>query len=157
MGVAGTGKTTIGRLIAADLGWPYYEGDDFHPPANIAKMSEGQPLDDGDRTPWLASIRAKIDECRASGQSAVFTCSALKKRYRVLLGVDAPDVLLVHLTGDARILRARLGQRQGHYMKPAMLQSQLDALEVPAHALTLDVQLTPTEIVREILHRLRGT
>lgn len=155
MGVAGSGKTTIGRMVAAALGWPYFEADDFHPPANIAKMSGGQPLDDTDRAPWLASIRAKIDECRAAGQSAVFTCSALKERYRAILDAGAEDLLLVHLTSDFETLLARIGQRQGHYMKPAMLRSQLDALEAPTDALTLDVKLSPDEIVRQILAKVR--
>lgn len=154
MGVAGSGKTTVGRMAAAALGWTYFEADDFHPPANIAKMSAGEPLTDSDRAPWLDRIRAKIDECRAGHESAVFTCSALKERYRARLGAGEPDVLLVHLTGDATTLLARLSQRQGHYMKPAMLQSQLDALEAPADALTLDVKLAPGEIVQQILRHV---
>ena len=156
MGVAGSGKTTVGRKVAAVLGWPYFEADDFHPATNIAKMSQGQPLNDSDRAPWLTSIRAKMNECRAAGQSAVFTCSALKERYRSLLGVGAAHVRLVHLTGDMPTLLARLAQRQGHYMKPEMLQSQLDALEPPAAALTIDVKLPPEEIVQQIVLQVRA-
>lgn len=154
MGVAGSGKSTVGRMVASTLAWPYFEADDFHSAANKAKMSSGIPLNDSDRAPWLASIRAKIDECRATRQSAVFTCSALKERYRALLDTDAADVTLVHLTGDLETLMARIGQRQGHYMKPAMLQSQLDTLEVPTKALALDVKLSPDEIVRQIIAKV---
>jgi gluconokinase len=156
MGVAGSGKTTIGRLVAGALDWPYFEADDFHSAENIAKMGRGEPLNDQDREPWLAAIRAKMDACRAAGQSAVFTCSALKEQYRTRLGVGAADVLLVHLTGDRETLLARLGQRQGHYMKSAMLESQLAALEPPRDALMLDVSLPPAEIVQRILRQVRG-
>ena len=151
MGVAGSGKTTLGRLLAARLGWTYYEADDFHSEANKDKMSRGIPLDDSDRAPWLASIRAAMDAALAAGRPAVFTCSALKARYRdVLLSGLGDRAGLVHLTGDSALLLARLQGRAGHYMKPAMLESQLAALEPPADALTLDVALAPTELVTEI-------
>lgn len=154
MGVAGSGKTTIGRMVSIALGWTYFEADDFHSAANKTKMSHGLPLNDEDRAPWLASIRAQMDACRAIHQNAVFTCSALKERYRTTLGVGSPDVLLVHLTGDPETIQARLNQRQGHYMKAAMLQSQFAALESPAGALTIDISRSPDEIVQMIRQRL---
>lgn len=154
MGVAGSGKTTVGRMLAAALGWPYFEADDFHPPANKEKMSQGVPLDDTDRAPWLAALRNKIEDCRATKQSAVFTCSALKEAYRARLGVGAPDITLVHLTGAPETIRARVSQRQGHYMKADLVQSQFDALEAPQDALTVDVKLTPQEIVDFVVRNL---
>lgn len=149
-GVAGTGKTTVGRLLAAELGWNYHEADDFHSATNKAKMGAGQPLDDDDRAPWLAAIRAAMDDCVSAGRSAVFTCSALKESYRHVLLDGAPQVSLVFLTGERDVLLARMQQRAGHYMKPGMLDSQLAILEPPAHALVLDVRQTPTELVAEI-------
>lgn len=151
MGVAGSGKTTIGRQLATALGWTYYEADDFHSEANKEKMSRGLPLDDLDRVPWLAAIRAAMDAALAANHPAVFTCSALKARYRdVLLGGLAGRVGLVHLTGDPALLLARLQGRAGHYMKPGMLDSQLAILEPPADALTLDVAAQPEFLIQKI-------
>lgn len=155
MGVAGSGKTTIGRRVAADLGWPYHEADDFHSAANKDKMGRGIPLDDYDRAPWLASIRAAMDECVAAGKSAVFTCSGLKEKYRRVLMDGAPAVSLVYLACDFETSLARVGRRQGHYMKADMVKSQFEALEVPADALTLDTRLSPEKIVAEIKRRLK--
>ncbi|AOS44469.1 Thermoresistant gluconokinase [Lacunisphaera limnophila] len=155
MGVAGSGKSTIGRSLAADLGWTYHEADDFHSAANKVKMGRGFPLDDTDRAPWLAAIRAAMDASRAAGQPAVFTCSALKARYREVLLAGLPGVTLVHLTGDRTLLLARLSGRQGHYMKPAMLDSQLAALEAPPGALTLDISQPPETLVAAIKARLK--
>lgn len=154
MGVAGSGKSTVGRMLATALGWPYFEADDFHPPANKEKMSQGLPLNDTDRAPWLAALRTKIDDCRATKRSAVFTCSALKAAYRARLGIGAPDITLVHLTGDLETIQARVAQRQGHYMKTELVQSQFDTLETPQEALTVDIKLSPEEIVQFILRNL---
>jgi len=150
MGVAGSGKTTVGQRLATELGWPYFEADDFHSAANRAKMAAGQPLDDQDRVPWLAAIRQQIDACTAKGQCAVFTCSALKARYRTLLLSGTANITLVHLSGDATTLKTRLDQRSNHYMKPTMLASQLADLEVPTDALTLDIKASPAELVAAI-------
>ena len=152
MGVAGSGKTTIGRLLATELGWPYFEADDFHSPANKDKMSRGIPLNDADRAPWLAALRAQIDACLATGRSAVFTCSALKEKYRqILMAATAPDaVTLVYLAADRATIQARIDQRQGHYMKADMVQSQFEALEIPTHALTLDTRQPPEALVAKI-------
>jgi gluconokinase len=149
-GVAGTGKTTLGRLLATALGWSYHEADDFHSAASKAKMGRGEPLDDTDRAPWLAAIRAAMDDCHASGRRAVFTCSALKESYRRVLLDGAPGTALVFLSGDRDLLLGRIAQRSGHYMKPAMLESQLAILEPPADALALDVRSSPAELVTAI-------
>lgn len=154
MGVAGSGKTTVGRQLATELGWPYHEADDFHSAANKAKMGRGEPLNDTDRAPWLAAIRAAMDACVAGGRSAVFTCSALKESYRQILTAGRPEVHLVFLTGDRALLQSRLESRPGHYMKAGMLDSQLAILEAPKDALTLDVNATPEQLVAEIRRSL---
>ena len=154
MGVAGCGKTTIGQLLATQLGWSFHDADDFHPPENVAKMSAGIPLTDRDRAPWLAAIRAHIDACSARGESAVLTCSALKDRYRATLAEGAPRVRLVHLTGSYELILERIRARQGHFMKPEMLRSQFEALEAPRDALAVDIGKSPEEIVAEIRQRL---
>jgi len=150
MGVSGSGKTTIGRMLAGQLGWPYFEADDFHSPANKEKMSHGIPLNDDDRAPWLAAIRQRIDECVAGNQSAVFTCSALKESYRHILMDHVPAVSLVYLAGDSDTLLQRMEGRSGHYMKADMLQSQLATLEVPHNALMIDIAQSPETIVAKI-------
>lgn len=154
MGVAGSGKTTIGRRLAAELGWPYHEADDFHSAANKDKMSRGIPLDDYDRAPWLASIRAAMDDCLAAGKNAVFTCSGLKDKYRRVLMDDASAISLVYLACDIETSLARVGRRQGHYMKADMVKSQFEALEVPTDALTLDTKLPPEKIIAAIKRTL---
>ena len=150
MGVAGSGKTTIGRQLAAELGWSFADADQFHPPANVAKMSAGQPLDDTDRAPWLAAIRAHIDAQIAANHQAVVTCSALKQRYRTALIGDAGRVKLVYLQGTREVLWSRISGREGHFMKPAMLDSQLATLEEPTSALVVDIARPPAEIIPAI-------
>lgn len=154
MGVAGSGKTTIGQRLAHDLGWPYHEADDFHSAANKDKMGRGIPLDDTDRAPWLAAIRTAMEAGLAAGRPAVFTCSALKEKYRRILLDGLDGAALVHLSGDPALLLARIQGRAGHYMKPDMLASQLATLEAPADALTLDIARSPAELVAEIRRRL---
>ncbi|MET7654372.1 MULTISPECIES: gluconokinase [unclassified Streptomyces] len=127
MGVAGTGKTTIGPLLAARLGVPYAEGDDFHPQANIAKMSAGTPLDDEDRWPWLDAIGAWADE--RAGLGGVVSCSALKRSYRDRLRATAPGIVFVHLAGDRALIEDRMAHRQGHFMPTALLDSQFATLQ----------------------------
>jgi carbohydrate kinase (thermoresistant glucokinase family) len=150
MGVAGSGKTTIGLKLAAALGWSFRDADDFHPPANVAKMSAGLPLTDADRAPWLAAIRAHIDACLARGESAVVTCSALKEEYRRTLISDPAKVKLVHLSGNFQLILERLNQRKDHFMKPAMLESQFATLEPPQGALVVDIAEEPDAIVTKI-------
>jgi gluconokinase len=151
MGVAGSGKTTIGRLLSDELGWRFYDADDFHPPANVAKMSAGIALNDDDRAPWLHALRARIQKSLSSGENAVLGCSALKAAYRTILQ-PLPDepIRLVYLRGSASILADRLANRPGHFMKTGMLTSQLSTLEEPSDALTVDVVLPPAEIVARI-------
>lgn len=154
MGVSGSGKTTIGLELAAQLGWSFRDADDFHPPENVAKMSAGAPLSDQDREPWLAAIRAHIAAVLARGESAIVTCSALKERYRAAAIPEASRVKLVHLTGDFDLILERMNARKGHFMKPQMLESQFATLEPPADALTVDITKTPAEIVGEIRQKL---
>ena len=154
MGVAGSGKTTIGKKLAEQLGWSFHDADDFHPPSNITKMSAGTPLSDADRAPWLAAIRTHIDQCAACGGSAVVTCSALKEKYRAVLLRDAPEVRLVHLAGSFNLINERMMARQDHFMKPEMLRSQFDALEVPAEAIVVDVAKSPDAVADEIRKKL---
>lgn len=150
MGVAGSGKTTVGGRLARDLGWAFYDGDDFHPPANVEKMRSGVPLSDADRLPWLAELRALIDRCLATGEDAVIACSALKDSYRRLLGAGRPEVALVYLRGGAGLIERRLAARQGHFMPPNLLESQLAVLEEPAEALALDAALDPAALVEAV-------
>ncbi|HNC23154.1 MAG TPA: gluconokinase [Opitutaceae bacterium] len=150
MGVAGSGKTTIGRQLASELGWEFADADDFHPPANIAKMSAGQPLDDHDRAPWLAALRAHIDAHLASSRGAVVTCSALRDRYRARLQADPRQVRFVYLKGSRELLWSRISSREGHFMKADMLDSQLAMLEEPADALVVDIAPPPAQILATI-------
>ena len=154
IGVSGSGKTTIGRLLSGELGWKYYEGDDFHPPANIEKLKSGVPLDDADRRPWLESLRDLIRNCLERGDSAVVACSALKQRYRDFLLVDE-RVILIYLKGDYELIRQRLSKRRGHFLNPNLLDSQFAALEEPKTAMQVDVSLSPAEIVKSIRSALR--
>ncbi|MBE34889.1 MAG: gluconate kinase [Opitutaceae bacterium] len=150
MGVAGCGKTTIGALLAEKLGWQFSDADEFHPAANVAKMSAGQPLNDDDRTPWLQGIRDHITDCLSRDEGAVVTCSALKKVYRDVIRVDPARVKFVHLHGSRELLWERISGREGHFMKPAMLDSQLATLEIPEDALKVDITPDPDAIVATI-------
>ena len=129
MGVSGCGKTTVGERLAAVLGWPFDEGDSFHPAANVAKMSAGVPLDDADRWPWLAILAARIGEKEAAGTSSLVSCSALRHSYRDVLRGGAPRVRFLHLHGSRAVLGARLAARRAHFFPPALLDSQFAALE----------------------------
>ena len=150
MGVAGSGKTTIGRQLAVELGWYFADADEFHPPANVAKMSAGIPLEDTDRAPWLAAIRLSIDARVDRGENAVVTCSALKEKHRAILLGGSPQVKLVYLRGTRELLWQRISSRQGHFMKPAMLDSQLATLEEPVNALVVDIAPSPEKIIAGI-------
>jgi carbohydrate kinase (thermoresistant glucokinase family) len=157
MGVAGSGKTTIASLLAGRLGWAYAEGDAFHPAANVAKMSRGEPLTDADRLPWLQAIAAWIDAQRAMGTGGIVSCSALKRSYRALLLDGRPDARLVYLRGDPALIGARMRARQGHFMPPSLLASQFATLEEPGpdeHPIAVAIDRPPTAIVDEILAAL---
>jgi gluconokinase len=153
MGTAGSGKTTIGKLLAAKLNWEFADGDSFHSPANIEKMSRGIPLTDGDRVPWLNSIREAILQWDAQQKNIVLACSALKQIYRDKLLVNA-NVKLVYLKGSYALLRERLHSRKGHYATEQLLISQFADLEEPANSVTVDVTPSPEEIVAEIRTKL---
>ncbi|MFF4318057.1 gluconokinase [Streptomyces sp. NPDC001568] len=148
MGVAGTGKTTVGRLLATALGLAYAEGDAFHPAANVAKMSAGTPLDDADRWPWLDAIGEWIRE-RAGTPGGVVAASALKRAYRDRLRAAAPGVVFVHLTGERPLIERRMAARKGHFMPTALLDSQfatLEPLRADESGVVVDVSGSPEEI-----------
>lgn len=153
MGVAGSGKTTIGRRLAEELGWQFYDADDFHPSSNVEKMSRGIPLSDSDRVPWLESLRDRLRDCLERNESCVLACSALRRSYREYLLIDE-RVKLVYLKGDYALLEQRLKDRHGHFMKPEMLASQFATLEEPEEAAHLDITPPPDVIVDAIRRRL---
>jgi gluconokinase len=154
MGVSGVGKTTIGQLLAQELGWQFYDGDDFHPQANIDKMQRGIPLSDDDRSAWLIALRTLIDRMEQEQRSAIIACSALKQSYRERLQSDKKNVSFVYLKGDYTLIRQRLQQRHGHFMKADLLASQFAALEEPQEVFTVDITHDPPTIVRLIRHAL---
>jgi carbohydrate kinase (thermoresistant glucokinase family) len=154
MGVSGSGKTTVGELLAQHLGQPFYDGDDFHPAANIAKMAAGHPLTDEDRAGWLATLAADLQPWEAAG-GAVLACSALKESYRQTLQAGASLPLTwVFLDTAPDVLRKRLENRQGHYMKANMLESQLETLEKPTYGLHLTDDVPVETLVEQIVERL---
>ena len=155
-GVSGAGKTTIGRLLAEQLGWRFYEADDFHPRGNIEKMRSGHPLTDEDRWPWLERLREQITRSLAAKENAVLACSALKRAYRERLHVNN-DVRFVYLRGDSALIEKQLRDRRGHFMNPALLRSQFADLEEPAsdeEVLTVELGQTPKELVEKIKAKL---
>jgi len=155
MGVSGSGKSTVAGLLAGRLGWDLAEGDDLHPEANVAKMHAGEPLTDEDRWPWLESIADWIWSHTEAGKPGVVTCSALKKRYRDILRGEG--VVFVFLEGSRDKISDRLASRHGHFMPPALLESQFDALEAPTpdeNFMSLSVSATPAEEAQEIITRL---
>ncbi len=154
MGVSGSGKTTIGELLSQRLGWPFYDGDDFHPPANVEKMKQGIPLTDADRAAWLDKIHALILNLSGHENSAIITCSALKESYRQSLTRETQDVRFVFLHGSYPLIASRLQRRKRHFMPPSLLASQFEALEIPSNALQVDISGTPETIVDDILHQL---
>ena len=155
MGVAGSGKTTVGRSLATLLGWRFIDADDHHPPGNIAKITQGIPLADTDRAPWLDTLRAEIDARLAARENTVLACSALKQTYRDQLMADPGCVKLAYLRGTREQLTARLMARTGHFASVALLESQLATLEAPRHAFTLDIDVAP-EVLAEAIRRHYG-
>lgn len=152
MGVAGAGKTTVGSLLARDLGWQFFDADDFHPATNVAKMSRGEPLDEADRAGWLDRLAALVDRLLGEGRPAVLACSALRASHRARLRADHGDaeVRIVYLRADPNVLRARLEARQDHFMKASLLSSQLATLEEPQNAVVVDADAPPATIVQRI-------
>jgi len=151
MGVAGSGKTTVGELLAQRLRWNFFDADAFHPTENITKMANGTPLNDADRAPWLAALHALISASLEENRPAVLACSALKESYRQQLLEGNEGVLIVYLKGSYDLIWSRIAQRKDHYMKPQMLRSQFEALEEPKNALILDGSLSVAEIVQGIV------
>ena len=158
MGVSGAGKTRIGELLAERLKCSFTDGDAFHSAANKEKMHNGIPLTDDDRWPWLRTIRAAIEEKQKAHETAVFTCSSLKRSYRDILRNGDKDVCFVYLKGTRELLQQRLQTRTGHFFDPSLLQSQLDTLEKPGEdeAITVSIELTPEQIVEEALAKVEA-
>jgi len=160
MGVSGSGKSTIAAMLAIRLGWPYEDGDWFHPPANVEKMHAGEPLTDEDRWPWLRAIAAWIDQTRGAGKHAVLACSALKRAYRDILIGDRRDVCLVYLKGDRALIGRRVALRQGHFMPASLLDSQFAALQEPdadEHPIVVSIEPRPHAIADAIIAKLGVT
>ena len=155
MGVSGSGKTTVGKVLAGELGWTFVDADDFHPAANIEKMRRGVPLNDDDRRPWLQALRRRVDQACRGGENMVLACSALKHAYQDYLeGHDPGCVHYVHLRGSEELIRQRLAQRKGHFMDPHLLHSQFETLEPPTHAVQVDIAPPPEIIAGEIRRQL---
>ena len=157
MGVSGCGKSTTGTRLSKLLGWPFRDADSFHPQANVDKMSKGLPLTDEDRQPWLDAIAHWIDERLASNECGIVSCSALKRAYRHVIVGDRADVRLVYLKGDMALIGDRISRRKNHFMPPALLKSQFDALEEPQadeRALSVPIVLSPRRVVESILQQL---
>ena len=154
MGVAGSGKTTVGTMLADAMHCAFMEGDSLHSAANVEKMSHGIPLTDADRAPWLAAIHTRLLDSFRRGKSLVVGCSALKRSYRTVLAEGIP-ITWVYLKGSAALIRSRLQHRTRHYMKANMLASQFETLEEPSDALIVDVSQSPGALVEQILAELR--
>lgn len=157
MGVSGSGKSTIAEQLAARLGWRYVDGDLFHPPANVAKMSAGHPLTDEDRWPWLRAIAAEIDRLSVAGIRAVVACSALKRAYRDILVRGRDDIRIVFLDGTKDLIAKRLAARKGHFMPPGLLDSQFKTLEPPLpdeRPITVSIDASVDGIVNDIVRQL---
>jgi gluconokinase len=155
MGVSGSGKTTVGKSLAAELGWGFIDADDYHPAANVEKMHAGAPLTDEDRRPWLRALRRRVDEACGRGENLVLACSALKHAYQDYLERDEPEcVEYVYLHGPEELIRRRLAQRKGHFMNPGLLHSQFETLEPPEGAVRVEVSQPPEAIVAETRRKL---
>lgn len=154
MGVTGSGKTTVGRLLAKELGWEFHDADQYHPAANVEKMRRGIPLSDEDRKPWLETLAKLVKDAQDQGRNIILACSALKHRYQEALSHDRDAVHFVCLCGTPEVIRKRLEARTGHFMSPALLPSQFAILEMPENAIKVDVSATPEEIARDIRHTL---
>jgi carbohydrate kinase (thermoresistant glucokinase family) len=155
MGVSGCGKTTIGIQLAKQLDLPYFDADDFHSASNIEKMKHGIPLNDEDRMPWLTLLANNIQTWDVQG-GAVLSCSALKESYRKLLASKSKQVNWVYLKGSFKLIQSRLEQREGHYMKSGLLQSQFDTLEEPNYGIHIDIENPTEQIVSEIISKLKA-
>ncbi len=156
MGVSGAGKTTVGQLLASQLGWEFADADDYHSPQNIERMRSGIPLTDADRAPWLEALRKLISDWIVAKKNAVLACSALRKEYRTILQVG-PEVRIVYLKGSPEILQQRLHERHGHFLTEQMLASQLATLEEPDDTVVVEVDQPPAAVVAAIRSGLKLT
>jgi gluconokinase len=154
MGVSDSGKTSVGKLLSKILGWPFYDGDDFHSPENVRKMASGIPLDDNDRSSWLDELHNLIADQLARGTSMLLACSALKRSYRARLSGGDPRIIFVYLQGDFDLIYARMQARSQHYMKAGMLRSQFASLEPPGDAFTVNIDQHVEDIAGQIIHDL---
>ncbi|WP_366665025.1 gluconokinase [Microcoleus sp. bin48.metabat.b7b8b9.023] len=154
MGVSGSGKTTVGKLLAESLNWDFSDADDFHPPGNIEKMSRGIPLEDGDRLPWLLQLQGTIDRWLLENKNVVLACSALKASYREMLFRDKQRMKIVYLKGDFELFAPRLKTRENHYMKVDLLLSQFATLEEPENAIIIDASQQLELMLRQIKNHL---
>ncbi len=153
MGVAGCGKTTVGKMLSERLGWKYFEGDEYHPKENVEKMSNGIPLNDDDRMPWLLKLRSIIEDSLAYNENIVLTCSALKESYRKILKLNE-QVKFVYLKGSYALIESRMKLRKDHFMKPGMLKSQFEALEEPADAILINIDQPLKKIIDKVLREI---
>lgn len=149
MGVSGSGKSTIGKLLSESLHIPFFDGDDFHPMANVEKMKSGQPLNDDDRKPWLETLADLI----RNKKELILACSALKKSYRDILS-EGNEITYVHLKGSAQQIAERMSKRKSHFMPTQLLKSQFSTLEIPENAIAVDISMSPKEIVSSVLERI---
>ena len=154
MGVTGSGKTTVGKLLSAEMDWPFYDADDFHSPGNVRKMASGVPLTDDDRGPWLEQLRQLIARHDGRGENGVLACSALKETYRRTLSADT-DVAVVYLKASPELVRSRLESRRDHYMSPRLIESQFAALEEPNDCVIVDAVWPPEQTIAAIRSQLR--
>jgi carbohydrate kinase (thermoresistant glucokinase family) len=154
IGPMGCGKTTIGEILAKRLSWDFYDADDFHPEANKKKMSEGIPLDDGDRIPWLETLHQIILDHLLDGKNMILACSALKQTYRNILGIDQNQIHSVYLQGSFELLKGRISDRTHEYMSEKLLESQLDTLEVPKTGLIVDISGTSEQTSQAVIEAL---
>ena len=153
-GVSGVGKTTIGKLLSENMGWTFYEGDDYHTNVNLAKMRNGTPLTDEDRWPWLDALRTKISEIVLHEENAILSCSALKESYRMRLASGLKDIVFVYLRGDYQLVRNRISERVGHFMSANLLAQQYSDLEEPQNAIVVDAALKPMAIINYLKQAL---
>lgn len=153
MGVSGSGKTTFGQALAEKLGWDFFDADDFHPHQNISKMANGTPLNDSDRTPWLASLHDQLLSTLKQGRHPVLACSALKHIYRAQLLEGIDDMVVIYLKGSYKMIWSRMSARRGHYMKSDMLKSQFDTLEEPLDAFDMDISMPLSDMVDSVWQR----
>lgn len=154
MGVAGAGKTTVGRRLAQEVGWTFYDADDFHPPSNVEKMEAGVPLTEEDRRPWLDRLRELIVQCGARQQDAVLACSALRQQHRERLRPKSVAAKFVYLKLSPELARQRISDRSGHYMPAELIASQFETLEEPRNALQVSADKAPEDIVGQIMRQL---